>query len=103
MKSWIMFNNDTFTRFSEEHELGGSKMTVEHTKLRPIVPASDESYLALNEVRTIEAATIEKCVAWLQSQYMGDNNREDMEVRRLVKAMRKHFGLAPVVVGDVCS
>lgn len=29
----------------------------------------------------------------VQRRYMGDNNREDMEVRRCVEDLKKHFGV----------
>lgn len=39
----------------------------------------------------------EKCakeaIAVLNKRYMGDNNREDMEVRRCVEDLKKHFGV----------
>lgn len=31
----------------------------------------------------------------VRSRYMGDNNREDMEVRRVEQALVERFGLAP--------
>lgn len=36
---------------------------------------------------------IEECIATVQKRYMGDNNREDMEVLRCVADMKKHFGV----------
>ena len=40
------------------------------------------SYLLLTEA-----------IAVVQKRYMGDNNREDMEVRRCVEDLQKHFGI----------
>ena len=37
--------------------------------------------------------TIHECVKVVNSRYMGDNNREDMEVRRCVEDLKKHFGV----------
>ena len=34
---------------------------------------------------------VQECVNVIQSRYMGDNNREDMEVRRCVEALQKHW------------
>ena len=36
---------------------------------------------------------VQECIATVQKRYMGDNNREDMEVRRCVADMKKHFGV----------
>ena len=36
---------------------------------------------------------IRECIATVQKRYMGDNNREDMEVLRCVADMKKHFGV----------
>jgi hypothetical protein len=34
-----------------------------------------------------------ECADTIQKRYMGDNNREDMEVRRCVEDLKKHFGV----------
>jgi hypothetical protein len=34
---------------------------------------------------------IEECIRVLQKRYMGDNNREDMEVKRCIEALQKHW------------
>lgn len=39
-----------------------------------------------------ELAYVE-CVKVLKKRFMGDLNREDMEVRRCVEAVNKHFGV----------
>ena len=36
---------------------------------------------------------IRECVATVKKRYMGDNNREDMEVRRCVADIQTHFGV----------
>lgn len=36
---------------------------------------------------------ITEAIAVVQKRYMGDNNREDMEVRRCVEDLKKHFGI----------
>ena len=36
---------------------------------------------------------VRDCVNVLNKRYMGDNNREDMEVRRCVEDLKKHFGI----------
>ena len=40
------------------------------------------------------AESIAKEAIWIVSKrYMGDNNREDMEVRRCVEDVKRHFGV----------
>ena len=36
---------------------------------------------------------VKECIDTVNKRYMGDNNREDMEVRRCVEDLKKHFGV----------
>mgnify|MGYP003333335717 FL=1 len=36
---------------------------------------------------------VRDCVNVLNKRYMGDQNREDMEVRRCVEDVKRHFGV----------
>ena len=36
---------------------------------------------------------VRECINTVNKRYMGDNNREDMEVRRCVEDLKKHFGV----------
>ena len=36
---------------------------------------------------------VEEAIAVVQKRFMGDLNREDMEVRRCVEDVKKHFGV----------
>ena len=45
------------------------------------------------ELRRFGDALIKEAIAVVQKRYMGDQNREDMEVRRCVEDLRKHFGV----------
>jgi hypothetical protein len=36
---------------------------------------------------------IQECVDTLNKRFMGDLNREDMEVRRCIEDVKKHFGV----------
>ena len=36
---------------------------------------------------------IKEAIGIVNKRYMGDNNREDMEVRRCVEDLKKHFGV----------
>lgn len=39
--------------------------------------------------QTIRELTIDLCIQTIQSRYMGDNNREDMEVKACVNALKR--------------
>jgi hypothetical protein len=45
------------------------------------------------ELQRFGDALIKEAIAVIQKRYMGDQNREDMEVRRCVEDLRKHFGV----------
>ena len=36
---------------------------------------------------------VRECINTVNKRYMGDNNREDFEVRRCVEDLKKHFGV----------
>ena len=36
---------------------------------------------------------VRECIGVVNKRYMGDNNREDFEVRRCVEDLKKHFGV----------
>jgi len=36
---------------------------------------------------------VQECANTIQKRYMGDNNREDIEVQRCVEDLKKHFGV----------
>lgn len=36
---------------------------------------------------------VQECIHILNKRYMGDNNREDMEVKRCIEDVKKHFGI----------
>ena len=46
-----------------------------------------------DELQTFSDLLIKEAIAVVQKRYMGDQNREDMEVRRCVEDLRKHFGV----------
>jgi len=37
---------------------------------------------------------VQECIGVLNKRFMGDLNREDMEVRRCIADVKKHFGVA---------
>ena len=36
---------------------------------------------------------VRECISTLNKRFMGDLNREDMEVRRCIEDVKKHFGV----------
>jgi len=36
---------------------------------------------------------VRECIITVKKRYMGDNNREDMEVRHCVEDLKQHFGV----------
>jgi len=46
-----------------------------------------------NRAQVLADLIVQECVDIVQKRYMGDNNREDMEVRRCVEVLKKHFGV----------
>ena len=54
------------------------------------VSAQSETTLHPNQVKFAELI-VSECIGILNRRYMGDNNREDMEVRRCVEDLKKHF------------
>jgi ketopantoate reductase len=43
--------------------------------------------------QALAESIVQECISIVQKRYMGDNNREDMEVLRCVADMKKHFGV----------
>ena len=56
------------------------------------VSAQSETTLHPNQVKFAELI-VRECIGILNRRYMGDNNREDFEVRRCVEDLKKHFGI----------
>jgi len=53
-----------------------------------------QKYLHINSAADILAELIvEEVITVLQKRFMGDLNREDMEVRRCIADVKKHFGV----------
>ena len=45
------------------------------------------------ELEKFAELIVRECVDVLNKRYMGDQNREDMEVRRCIDDVKKHFGV----------
>ena len=53
--------------------------------------------LGYDKIKEIQNRTAEliirECISVLNKRFMGDLNREDMEVRRCIEDVNKHFGV----------
>ena len=47
----------------------------------------------LEQLRQVTELIVRECIGVVNRRYMGDNNREDQEVRRCVEDLKKHFGV----------
>jgi len=45
------------------------------------------------ECKKFAELIVRECIDTVKRRYMGDNNREDMEVRRCVEDLKTHFGV----------
>ena len=73
--------NERIKHFAQE---AGLKVDWQHEDVQAIKMARYEKFAEL---------IVQECIATVQKRYMGDNNREDMEVSRCVADMKKHFGV----------
>jgi hypothetical protein len=53
----------------------------------------EENERLRRDYEKIVEAVVNECIGVLNKRYMGDNNREDFEVRRCVEDLKKHFGV----------
>lgn len=57
---------------------------------------TDQGWLNVNRNEILEhfaELIVKECVTVLNNRFMGDMNREDLEVRRCVVDIKKHFGM----------
>jgi hypothetical protein len=50
-------------------------------------------WLAIEHAEKLSQLIVADAIEVLQKRFMGDLNREDMEVRRCVQDLNKHFGV----------
>ncbi len=48
---------------------------------------------AMMDIEKFADLIVQECIETVQKRYMGDNNREDMEVLRCVSELKNHFGV----------
>lgn len=54
---------------------------------------SNRMHITQDTLEKFAEVIVKDCITIVNSRYMGDNNREDMEVRRCVEDLIKHFGV----------
>jgi hypothetical protein len=47
----------------------------------------------LDEVAEFAELIVQECIDTVKKRFMGDLNREDMEVKRCIEDLKKHFGV----------
>jgi hypothetical protein len=52
-----------------------------------------EAQVSPDDLEALAESIVHEAIAVVNKRYMGDNNREDMEVRRCVEDLKKHFGV----------
>ena len=53
----------------------------------------DESGNTPEQLKGFAELIVRDAIAVVRKRYMGDNNREDMEVRRCIEDLKQHFGI----------
>lgn len=63
--------------------------------LQKLVKQATHNVLGVQQLDSIILAEliVQDCVRVLNKRYMGDQNREDLEVRRCIEDVKKHFGI----------
>ena len=69
------------------------KQIVEEAGFKPVSPPSFADELNVIFMRKFAESVVKEAIWVVSKRYMGDNNREDMEVRRCVEDLKKHFGI----------
>ena len=54
---------------------------------------SPQRTVTLNEMEKFAELIVRECIDTLSKRFMGDLNREDMEVRRCIEDVKKCFGV----------
>jgi uncharacterized protein YlzI (FlbEa/FlbD family) len=55
--------------------------------------ADPDTKIRLLNAEKFAELIVRECIDTVQKRYMGDNNREDMEVRKCVQDLKQHFGV----------
>ena len=66
-------------------------MNAQIKKLHDQAFAETNDYYAT--IQKFAELLIKEAIGVVNKRYMGDNNREDFEVRRCVEDLKKHFGV----------
>ena len=93
IKNYLMMNGvvDPITK------IGSRRMNerIRELALQAFESNTDPSFVYEADmfVNIFANSIVRECISTVQKRYMGDNNREDMEVLRCVADMKKHFGV----------
>lgn len=62
-------------------------------RIRELMMESWKTFPTVFDAEKFADLIVREAIGVVQRRYMGDNNREDMEVRRCVKDLKDHFGV----------
>ena len=63
------------------------------TKSTILFPGTDTVDCQISDIEKFAELIAKETISVLQKRFMGDLNREDMEVRRCIADVKKHFGV----------
>lgn len=69
---------------------------IEKDKILEAAGVDMDNPIAVESAMSVLNETAKASIATIKARYMGDNNREDMEVRRCVNALCNAFGLTKI-------
>jgi hypothetical protein len=62
-------------------------------RIRELMMESWKTFPTVFDAEKFADLIVREAIGVVQKRYMGDQNREDMEVRRCVADLKKHFGV----------
>jgi hypothetical protein len=68
------------------------QLAIESKLIAPEYNGFDHTRLSISQQKFAELIVTD-AIGVLQKRFMGDLNREDMEVRRCIEDLKKHFGV----------
>ena len=54
---------------------------------------SSGKWIGVENVEKFAELIVQECIDTVKKRFMGDLNREDMEIQRCIEDLKKHFGV----------
>jgi hypothetical protein len=74
-------------------ELAFQSGITQHSYSNPKHPDLDGFIVSQEKLEKFAELIVRECIAVLNNRFMGDMNREDLEVRRCIADVKQHFGV----------